>query len=248
MVEWTTLVDPVIKVLVGGVGGWYAREYLEKLQARRPLDSFIEQDTSIIFGNIPDWASFPYYFNCNKDQLPLDPPARGVDWWSWVKDNHGMAAIHSELAVTLCPRAEQTVLIDSFRVRSLRVVDATPGCIVTHPVGGADITHRQVDIRLQPFCPYATFREAGSREERKGFSFALKKGEPARISVTTRAEDNNHCYEWVGQLDVVAGGKRRTIQVADQGRPFKLHGGGNCKTYQWIAGQWDEWSTSLHEA
>jgi hypothetical protein len=87
-------------------------------------------------------------------------------------------------------------------------------------------------------APVVKFLEAGSAEERTGFTFALVKGEPARISVTTRALDHRYLYKWLGLIDIVVGARRRTIEISNHAQPFVLHGGGNCSEFEWLNGDW----------
>jgi hypothetical protein len=211
---------------------------VERARARRPLQVFVEQDTDIIFANSLDWTSFPYYFDCEPSHLPINPPSRGVEWWKWARDNHGQPAVHSEIAVTLTTRPQSTVVVDSFRASMLDVSPAPPGCVVVHPVGGADIIQRQASIVLSSMPATVTFVEAGSGDETSGFTFALSAGQPARLSITARVADRAYIYEWVGHLELIVAGKRRTAVISNGGRPFRLHGGANCLEYEWTDGAW----------
>ena len=236
--DLTTLTDEAFIAAVTGTIGWAAKAAVQRANARRPLQVFVEQDTDIIYANSLDWASFPYYFDCELNHLPENPPARGVEWWHWATDNHGQPAISSEIAVTLTSRVEATIVVDSLRVRTLDVSPAPPGCIVVHPVGGADIVHRQASVVLSSMPATVTFIEEGSGDTTSGFSFPVSAGEPARISVTARAAERGFTYTWIGLLDLIVNGKRRTIKVTDNGRPFRLHGGGNCTEYEWLDNGW----------
>lgn len=242
-VDFATASDEALVALitaaVTGPLGWLAKGAVQRARDRRPLQTFVEQDTAIIFGTIPDWVGFPYYFDCQPEQLPVDPPHMGVDWWTWAIDNHGIPARRSEIAVTLLPKTESTVIVDRLRVKLVEVTPTPPGSIVVHPHGGAAIVHRQGRIRLLgKMAPIVSFLEQGSAEKRSGFTFALSAGEPARLAITAHAEEADYLYKWTAVLDLIVGGKRRSVEISNNGKPFVLHGGGGCEGFEWSDGSW----------
>jgi hypothetical protein len=198
----------------------------------------VERDVAVIYGLIPDWVAAAHYFDCAVTELPVDPPATGVEWWKWATDNHGIAAMFSEIMLTIVPRGRQTVVVDGFRGRLVAVEPAPMGSIVVHPVGGADIVKRQAHLEIGPMGISVSFLEEGSAEERGGFTFALAEGEPARLSVTARTYDDRHLYRWKGVLDLIVGRRRMSIEISESGDPFPLHGGGSCSHFEWSHGTW----------
>lgn len=232
--SWGT--DTAVELVkVGGALaiGYAARSSVELLKSRKPIAYYVDQDTSRIYGNIPDWVSFPYFFQCDAPHLPDDPPRRGVDWWKWARDNHGIPAINSVSQVTITSRVDRNITVNNLRIQIEDYDPAPVGSIVLHPVGGAEITLRQVSVNLDPFASTATFREKGSGERRSSFTFALSKNEAAKISINATTLDATRLYKWRGLLDIVVGTKLRTLPIDDNGEPFVLHGGHGSPEHVW---------------
>jgi hypothetical protein len=249
-VDFTAVRDEALVALitaaVTGPAGFLVSVARQRARDRRPLQTHVEQDTAIIYGTIPDWVSFPYYFDCQPEQLPLDPPPMGVDWWIWAIENHGIPAGHSEISMTLSPKTgSSTVIVDRLRVELVEVTPAPPGTVVIHPVGGADIVHRQAHITLiGDMPPPVSFLEAGSADETSAFTFALNVGEPAKLAITARADMGKYLYKWTAILDAIVAGKRRSVEISDNGKPFILHGGGGCQQYHWTNRRWEPFEIS----
>jgi hypothetical protein len=224
--------------VVTGALGWFARSGLERIRARRPVFVHVECDVAVIYGSVPDWVGAAYFFDCGVTEVPVDPPATGVEWWKWATANHGVAALFSEIMVTIVSRTAETVVVDGFRGQLVAAEPAPIGSIVVHPVGGADIVKRQASLRFGSMGITSRFIEAGSGQERGGFTFALAAGEPARLSVTGSADEDRYLYRWKGVLDLIVAGRRRSIQISDSGQPFLLHGGGACPHFEWRDGAW----------
>jgi hypothetical protein len=232
--------------IVASVGvGYFAKGAIEYHKARRPVDFNVDQDIWRIYGNVPNWVSFPYYFDCEPDNLPEAPPDHGIKWQSWALENHGIPAVGTEIQVVISTRTERTILVNNLRIDVVSIKPAPKGTTTFLPVGGAAMVNRQIAIEIDSFCPRIKFRDRGGEEQGSdGFAFALKKDEVAKFSITARAVEGDYLYKWRGLLDVIVGGKLRTVTIDNQGSPFVLHGGKNTSQCEW----WGHWSNREPQA
>jgi hypothetical protein len=231
--EADAVVTGVVTGVLGSGLGWTARAGYERMLQKRPVAVRVDEDIKVVFPNTPAWISFPYFI----PQLPADippPPARVFDWWAWAKDNGGSPAIWAESVMTISVRSKASVLVDVFDVEIVEAVDAPAGSTVFQGTGGADITTRQISVKLNEFVSSVKYLDQGGADHQGGFEFALMPGEFGRLHIAVEAQDRSRLYRWRGKLGLVVNGKRRTMKIQDEnGKPFVLHGGGEESWFTW---------------
>lgn len=237
---WSELVFGVSGTAVGGGLGWAAKGMRQKWLARRPLDILLDEDPRLIYVNYPQWVSFPYFFDCPKSELPDPPPGGPLAWWEWARQHGGVPAAYSESQLTVSSRVESTVLVDSLDVQLVSAEAASVGTIVSYPVGGADVTLRQISVKLSSFVSRAVFVEAGGEESRDSFHFSLSQSELGRLSITSAPEDRNTVYRWSAVLNLIVNGRRVRVPVGGRKHMFTLHGGRGSPWVEWRNGAWVE--------
>lgn len=237
---WSEFVVGVSGTAVGGGIGWVAKSMRQKWLSRRPLDVLLDEDPRLIYVNYPNWVSFPYFFNRSKDEIPPPPPGGPLAWWEWARQQGALPAAYSESQITLSSRTDSTVLVDSLEVKVTESEASPVGTIVSYPVGGADITLRQISAKLSTFASRASFVEPGGEEATGAFMFSLSRSEVGRVSITASPEDRNTIYRWRAILNMIVNGKRVSIPVGGAKHTFSLHGGGGVPWVEWREGQWVE--------
>lgn len=240
---WSEILTGVVTAMIVGTGGYVfgQRSSIRRTILRRdPILVHVEQDPGIIYGNMPAWIGFPYFVPRQADDIPPPPSGQGIGpltaWWQWSKQLDGYASGFVDLQVTLTAWDDLTVLVDRFRVTANSVDSPEIGTTVFRPVGGADITLRQLDVKLNTFVSRVTPRAAGSGVEVSPFAFELKAGETERFLLHVEAGDDAECYEWSGFLDLLVNSKRKTVEIDDDGGKFRIRK--MASFYNWRDGVW----------
>jgi hypothetical protein len=68
------------------------------------------------------------------------------------------------------------------------------------------------------------------------FVFQLARGEAEIFNIEARAE-SSYC-EWVAELFLLVDGKRRTISIDDDGKPFRTTAPSGLKIHHWTDERW----------
>jgi hypothetical protein len=236
---WSDVLPSVATGVAGAAVGWAGRRGIEIWRSRQPLHLLLDEDPRSIFVNCPPWVSFPYFFPAAPAEIPPPPPGGPLAWWAWARKNGGIPANFSESQLTLSARVKASLLIDNFQAQ---VVDYKPrpaGTTVYCPVGGADITKRQVHVALHSFVSTVTFVNPGGAESSGGFAFTLESGEFARFSITASSADDALIY-WKASIHAVMNGRRMILDVNKD--PFLLHPG----TQPWHAWNGEKWVLDPH--
>jgi len=226
---WSEVLTGVITAAIVGIGGYAfgRRTSVRRAVLRKdPILIHIEQDPGIIYGNMPAWIAFPYFIPRQSSDVPPPPSGQGIGpltaWWRWSMELGGYPSGYVDLQVTLTAWDDLTVLIDRFRVTAISVENPESGTTVLRPTGGADISLRQLEVKLNTCVSRVTPRAAGSGEEVPTFAFQLKAGETERFLLHIRAGDDAECYEWSGFLDLLVNNERKTVEIDDSGKKFKI--------------------------
>lgn len=223
--------------LVSGGIGWGARSSVEVLRKRRPLRMLLDEDHRVIYRNTPPWVSFPYFFECSAAEVPAPPPGGPLEWWVWARRHGGTPADVSESQLTISSRTSTPLVVDGLNVVLNNSNPANEGVVVFQPVGGADITHRGFEVRLNTFCPTVSVRDHGGSTVPQ-LDFSLSRGESARFSITAFADRaENTVFDWSASVQLVVDGRRKFLDLKGSRESFLLYAG-NAPRYSWDGDRW----------
>lgn len=226
-------------VLAPFVEPWTRRlQRLGRRVAGEPvLDVHVERDQAVIWAGWPPWLSFAYFFPGSLPDEP--PPDSGFDWSAWADRHGGYDFMWTMLRVTLVPRSDVTVVVET-PVVSQRIVEVPPGVGALYPApGGADINPRRYQIDLDfGLRAYAQFQDES--QPAPAPSWSLGKGEAEQLTIWARARDDK-MHEWVIDLPILVDGQRRMVRVDKDGDPFVTVG--EKQPHEFLARQGDQWES-----
>jgi hypothetical protein len=142
----------------------------------------------------------------------------------------------TKLRLTLIGDESTTVVIDALRVAVTNKRDALDGAYIVCTVGGADITTRHIAVDLDLFGEPTTRYVRDGGESTGRFGFQLARGEVEIFNIEARAE-SSYC-EWVAELFLLVDGKRQTISISDEGRPFRTTAPSGLEMLHWTDDRW----------
>jgi hypothetical protein len=228
----------VITTALAAAIGWVVVEGLTgvktELTREDPVLISYSSDPALFEKGQPDWTGYSYVIPRSPQRLASPPRGKCRARRSWAYGLNGADAGFTKLRVTAEGRAGGTVLIDSIEVKVLERRKPLSGSHVVCPVGGGTPELRGVAIDLDRQPP--TFQYADPRGEPRNFAFTLKKGEVETFDIEAYAE---RCYcQWTARFVFVASGKRQTVRIGDERRPFRTTGLGKARSVVWDGRQW----------
>jgi len=232
-------VEAAALLLLGALLGWAVPHFLPRLWRRadieKPIDIHVERDPRIFEAGNPDWIPYCFLFPGTVRDLPR-PPQDGIaqDWWAWAHDHQGIDAWSTKLSITLTCRQNVTVAVDALTVRLVGEPSDPEGTFVVRSTGGADIVARGIEVDLDGMGqPVVTYRDSGG-EYLNSLGFSLKPGDVERLQIEARAQWR--LCRWQAELHLLVDGRRQTVEISDDGRPFETAGTDDKEWYVWNDG------------
>lgn len=233
------LLGAIVGILIGVPVGAFFRPVsarLERLSRRiwreSPLIVHVERDPAIIWSSAMDWVPFSMYFR----ELPdlSRAPLNRTDWLKWSKRQGGKDAVVTQISVTLQAKTDVAVVIEGVSARSTSR-EIEDGYVLTRSVGGADLSPRHFEINLDwGDEPVVTYLEDGHLlgEPR---SLVLAAGDVERFQIWATTESGWH--DWSIELQLLAEGRRLTVPINDNGKPFTTVGIGGLEHVPVVPGE-----------
>jgi hypothetical protein len=228
-----------ITTVMAAAIGWLVVEGLSgvktELTREDPVLINYSSDPVLFEKGQPDWTGYSYVIPRSPKRLGSPPRGECRARRTWAYDLNGADAAFTKLRVTAEGRAAGTVLIDSIKVRVLERLKPLRGAHALCPVGGASANLHGVAIDLDQSPP--TFQYADHGTEPRNFAFTLKKGEVETFDSEASAEK---CYcTWIAKFEFVADGKRQSVRIGDERRPFRTTGIANTRPVVWNGRHWE---------
>ena len=147
-----------------------------------------------------------------------------------------MGSYH-KVRLTVIGDSDVTVGVQGLRVAVAKRTEPLEGGFVVCTVGGADLVVRHLAVDLDSFAEaVVSYVEAGGNPSVR-FSFQLKRGEAEAFNIVARA--GHHYCEWVAELYLLVDGKRMTVAIADDGKPFRTTAASHLSPLHWTGNTWD---------
>ena len=229
----------VVGAAIGTVIGWMGKEFLpplwRRIQGRPPVIIHVETNPAVFEAGLPPWIGYGFVFAGDFQPGP-PPPGPCQEWWAWAKESGGVDAGITKLRLTLIGDESATVVIDALRVAVTKKRDPLDGAYIVCTVGGAEITTRHIAVDLDLFGEPTTRYVRDGGESTGRFGFQLARGEVEIFNIEARAE-GSYC-EWVAELFLLVDGKRQTISISDEGRPFRTTAPSGLEMLHWTDDRW----------
>jgi hypothetical protein len=240
----------VALILLGAVIGFAVHEGLgrgvRRLDRRRatndPLVVHVETDPSIVWAGMPPWIGAGFLVPVEAD-ISL-PPAHCPEWWTWARARSGVDESVTQVRITMTARRDIVVVVDGLRVKVSARRAVPPWRRIICPVGGADITPRRAEVRLSDFDPPMVLWVDEAGDAISAPAFTLSGSDAEMIHLWAHVGDHEW-VEWTAELLVLVDGRRRVIDVSDNGRPFVTSGSdGIAADHVWDSSS-DRWEPPL---
>jgi hypothetical protein len=196
-----------------------------------------ETDPAIFEAGEPPWIGYGFVFP--QAEVNLGPPPSGncQEWWTWARERQGVDADITKVRLTVIGDSDVTVVVQALRVAVVKRTEPLEGRFVVCTVGGADLVVRHLDVDLDSFAEaVVSYVEAGGDPSGR-FSFQLKRGEAEAFNIEARA--GHHYCEWVAELYLLVDGKRMTVAISDEGRPFRTTAASHLPPLHWTGTTWN---------
>lgn len=190
-------------------------------------DVYISSDHAQIWAATPpQWMTWS--FRVPRRVLEQEPPADLRAWQSWVKARGGVDLWESQVEVTLVGNAPVTVFVHPPVVHAT-TAELPPGVNIYRPAsGGPDVSVRTFEVDLDASgaaSPLITRRELGWEDMGPTPArWSLAKGEAETVLIHVSSSEER-LISWTAYLPVVVDGRRREIEISDDGAPFIFAGG-----------------------
>ncbi|MCL1586914.1 MAG: hypothetical protein M3092_00725 [Actinomycetia bacterium] len=211
-----------------------------------PLNVFVEADPAIFIEN--PMQGFSYVFTGTLGQVGAPPSDDCRTWHNWAMNiggaDSGGSLTGPMFQLSMTTTTDHTILIDGFTVEVTRRDPPVHGLAVFCPVGGAALLPRLIQLDLDVDPPVVTYLAPTSDHyEARDFSFSIAPGEIEIFEVSAVTTDCD--CDWTGTVHYVdiASGERGTIEITNDGEPFRTSASRNASSYLWT-GDWTPWSQS----
>jgi len=234
-----TIPGTIVTIALTAAVSWVATQAVSQIggniASKQPLAISIETNPSRIsgFDDLPIYAVIPGGVRI------AGSPGQGCEGFRpWVRSQGGVDAGSSKLQLVVQGKVPDPVIISVLRVKILQRSPRITGVpVVCPPAAEAQI--RAVAVDLDAIPPQVTY-QSGSN---KHFGFTVKEGETETFNIvaSTRRAD----FKWLIELDLVVSGKKRTIEVSDNGQPFETTPATGQAWWSWNYS--DAWSLEASE-
>lgn len=158
------------------------------------------------------------------------------EWHPWAVRQGGVDSGETKVRVVLQAEASASVLLQGLDVRIESRRPVLAGDRVLCRTGGAYGVLRGLDVDLDARPPTVTYSPDGERRTTKPLLFKLTGAETEIFEI--RAKSRSCLCAWSARLHLIADGKRRTVEVTDDGRPFRTTSGGANPVFEWDSRRW----------
>lgn len=177
------------------------------------------------------------HYLIDRPPSAVAPPPLEQDAPAWMSVHKAVAAGEQYVTFTVQGTGEETVVLErlSVRMAGKRSPLAWNDYAMGYPgVGcGGGVPNRSFTVALDAMRP-APVPEAGSR----GFPFKVSRSDPEVFRVT--ADASAYDVSWYLELSWSSGGRRGTLLIDDDGRPFRTSGNNGRPKYAYPLGG-DTW-------
>jgi len=174
----------------------------------------------------------------DRPPAQVPPPPTEQDAPGWVGALGAVSAGEQRLELTLQGTGKDTVVLQSLH---LRVVGSrAPLAWNNYDMGyrgvgcGGSVATRSFDLNLESGS--AARPKAGQR----GFPYKVSESDPEVLYVTARTDVRD--VSWYLDLKWSSGDRQGTLQIDDNGKPFRTSGAGGRPAYDYVLDD-DSWAT-----
>lgn len=193
-----------------------------------------ETDPAVIWAGMPNWIGFHYFLPPGARES--EPPQRPHAWRRWALDNGGWDCVESVVRLTMIGQLPVTVVVEAPIVQATRA-QPPPGFVAVWPVGGADIVPREIVVHIDHVAVPIMDAHAGPNEP-LNFPLSISHNEVEQIILRVRARAPG-LYQWTAKLPVIVDGKRRYLDVRNEGgKPFEFVGSDLEDWQLWTGQDW----------
>ncbi|WP_327158283.1 transcriptional regulator [Streptomyces tubercidicus] len=158
----------------------------------------------------------------SPDRVPPPPPPQ--DSRGWARAEGGIDGGHLRLQLTATGRTDAAVVLTSLHVRMVGRHTALPWTAYSMGDGcGGGITPRSFDLDLddaQPLAKPVAGEDGDIVVPAKNFPFKVSTQDPQVLNLDLHTEE--HDVSWYLEVGWSSGGRRGTVRVDDEGKPFRM--------------------------
>ncbi|MGW4345213.1 hypothetical protein ACWEL8_09055 [Streptomyces sp. NPDC004690] len=137
--------------------------------------------------------------------------------------------------MTVTAREKTSVVIESPKVRQeSQPIHEPRGVIALHPVGGAAITPRRLQVDLGMGTTMWVDEDGSPIPP---LSLSLSPGETEQFLIFVNPQPGRN--QWHLELPVLLDGKRLLLPIKDKGKRFTTYGVDGFDMYRWYNGEWE---------
>ncbi|WP_406419049.1 helix-turn-helix domain-containing protein [Streptomyces sp. NBC_01614] len=178
------------------------------------------------------------HYLIDRPATDIGPPPVEQDAPAWVGANKAVTAGEQLVTLTVQGTGKETVVIDGLDVRVVR--KDTPLAWNDYVMGvgcGGGVPTRPFTVALDAARPVVV-AGAGQRD----FSFKVSESDPEVFKIT--ADASAYDVTWYLELTWSSGGRKGTLVVDDNGRPFRTSGNNGRPAYEFPLGG-EKWLKSV---
>ncbi|MFE7869037.1 hypothetical protein ACFUYE_01635 [Micromonospora humida] len=223
---WWFVLGTALAALLGAVTSIYATRWVDDLDPQVVAVHVVANPATV-----DTWGTAEFAMVLPKDARPSDdPPVGCATLIDWARALGAVDHQVSRVRVVVQGAGDQGVLIDNLRARVIRRSQTPEPSGVQLRCGGQQGAAEPRDVEMdldapQPAARYRTLIEG----RRPLFGFTLAKGETEVFDLTAFTTGT---VEWTLELDLVAAGKRKRVEVTNRGRSFVTTAAPGPRTYQ----------------
>ncbi len=234
--DWWQIVVAALVIGAGAIVLTRSRRLLQRAIVGHDVTRHVETDVSRM--EIDGGVEAPWLF-CIRGSVPTSPPPvmdGNAAWWRWAHTQGGHDVRSTVLQVTLQAQGDGPISIEPPIMDSHKADPTSPEDVVYGPggVGGNGIHSRRYRFTLDG--------ESSSREYLGGpneqpASFTIDKGETSRLLIVVMARDGKR-HQWTLEIPLLHAGRRHSLQIRDDDRPFVTYGGHGLPLRMWGGDGW----------
>ncbi|MFD0167946.1 hypothetical protein ACFVJH_27965 [Streptomyces decoyicus] len=172
-----------------------------------------------------------YVVPLTSDQLkgaPMvsDPPCTEGAHTAWIESLGGVPT-RTHMSAFLTTEHPESVVVTAFRPKVKRINTSPMRTNVKMCAeggdGGPEYPVRRADLTLDGPPPrFRMYDKEGHSISRVGLN--LGKGDAVEFNISAEVRSSGVVYGWTVDLELLVGGKSRTLTISDHGRPFRTAG------------------------